>query len=377
MNVRCLTWKSVAFYIIHAFAIPACVVRLFYRQRTGRLWWDDFWAFVALLFDCGMVAVSYTNMTSSIRWATVITFSSTLWGARLCIAVTIVRLVPPGRGRLVAKGVSILFGMIWAALIIQKCFLCGGYNLNIATCGVPRTTGILELCTDLVADAWLIFSPAYLLWDAKLAHRRQVLIYSVFASDILLSVLSIIHGAFILHRKGAWVGLVAHVEAATSLLLCNLLVLATWIYSRICLPDESDDISDSSAYTTQAPRRPNGPIYGFDGSALILTEISSSDDPPSKPNARSNQSERFGRSFNALYTVQPSGFGCPPFHLRRVQSCPAIVNLHMIPMLKGPNETYNMGWKNIADTDTIPSMMSSGTGNWSSLRNGWRIQRGR
>ncbi|KAF9450526.1 hypothetical protein P691DRAFT_773868 [Macrolepiota fuliginosa MF-IS2] len=349
---------TILFYILHALAIPTCVARLFYRRRTHRLWWDDFWAFVALLWDCAMIIVISlrkvqvdAKKSNFIRFATYVTAASTLWGARLCIAVTIVRLVPPGRGSLTAKGVSVLFAVIWVVLIVQKFFICGYPSLNITTCKLPKTTGILELCTSLGADIWLICSPAYLLWDSKLSHRRQVLIFSVFASNILLTGASIAHGVSIIKQSNTWVGFTSQVELAVSLMTCNLLVLVTWIYSRIYPADDRDN-SSTSDYTTRTTRPPNRPVYGFEGSALILTEISTPimttsgngtfDNPSSKLKSTpgSDQSRPRSRSLDDLRVVRPPESSTQPFHLHRVQTCPAIVNLYTLTTRKKPNNQY-------------------------------------
>ncbi|KAF9448123.1 hypothetical protein P691DRAFT_775641 [Macrolepiota fuliginosa MF-IS2] len=375
---------TIFFYILHALAIPACVVRLFYRQQTNRLWWDDFWAFIALLFDGMMIAaVSLVNAldgkseSSFLRWFKFVTFSSTLWGARLCIAVTIVRLVPPAsRERMVAKAVSTLFGMIWAALIIQKFFICGDLRLNIATCKLPKQTGILELCTDVVADIWLICSPAYFLRNTKLSHRRQVLILSVFASNIFMSASSIVHSVFIINQRGFLVGFTAHVEVAISLIMCNLLVLATWIYSRIYPNDDDSRVSD---YTVRTRQTPNRPIYGFEGSALVLTEISSPatsrDNLTSKFTLSFGRSKMGSRSLGALCIVKPREPGTLPYCLRRVQSCPAVVNLHALSVLKKHKEKRSA--KRKGKSDTMSRIPSAGTGDWESLRSGLRISQER
>ncbi|KAF9450723.1 hypothetical protein P691DRAFT_773649 [Macrolepiota fuliginosa MF-IS2] len=363
--------KESVIYILHALAIPSCMVRLFYRKHTHRLGWDDLWAFIALVFDCAMVIAinihtgpGNTGMTSSVRWAILITFSSTLWGSRLSIAVAIVRLVPPGCGHRIAKSVSVLFGVTWIIIIVQKSFICGGSpNLNIAKCKIPKETGILELCTDLMADIWLICSPACLLWNLKLSRQRQVLVLSIFASNVLLSASSIVHSVFIINQRGPfWIGYTAQIEVAISLMMCNLLVLATWIYSRFYPTDETDDSYTSSQSTPWTRRRPNGPIYGFEGSVLALTEISGSsmsrsayatlDNLPLKYTANSDQPRPRSRSLDGLCAIRPPHTGTLSLSLRRVQSCPAIVNFHIRETPKKPKKAYNISWKDTAEMGT-------------------------
>jgi len=70
------------------------------------------------------------------------------------------------------------------------------------------------------------------------------------------------------------------IQLGLSLIICNLLVLATWLYSRIYPADQEQDVTTSINYPTasSASRRsryPDVPIYGYEGSVLVLTQISS------------------------------------------------------------------------------------------------------
>lgn len=126
----------------------------------------------------------------------------------------------------------------------------------------------------------MICSPAYLLWNVKLNNRRQILIFSVFASDLLVTVASVIHGVHILQQKPTAIVVSANVELGLSLIICNLLVLTTWLYSRIYPADQEQQVTTSINYpttisTSRRSRHPDAPIYGFEGSVLILTQISS------------------------------------------------------------------------------------------------------
>lgn len=39
----------------------AAFSRLIYRTRTRRLWWDDFWAFIAMLGDLALITLFGTR----------------------------------------------------------------------------------------------------------------------------------------------------------------------------------------------------------------------------------------------------------------------------------------------------------------------------
>jgi len=43
--------QTVVLVISHSTALVTTVLRLVHRFQTRRLWWDDLWAFIALIFD--------------------------------------------------------------------------------------------------------------------------------------------------------------------------------------------------------------------------------------------------------------------------------------------------------------------------------------
>ena len=53
---------------LHATAIALTVLRLRYRKRTHRLWWDDFTVFLAVVLDCGYVITLWFPYTSPGAW---------------------------------------------------------------------------------------------------------------------------------------------------------------------------------------------------------------------------------------------------------------------------------------------------------------------
>lgn len=51
-------------FLLHCLGISASLARLVYRIRTRRFWWDDFWAFVAVLSDLVFLMAFSINGTS-------------------------------------------------------------------------------------------------------------------------------------------------------------------------------------------------------------------------------------------------------------------------------------------------------------------------
>ena len=240
-------------------------------------------------------------------------------------------------------------------------------------------------------------SPAYLLWNVKLNHRRQILIFSVFASDLFVTVASIIHGVHILQQKQAAILISANVEVGfgipflflpvvlslriwetiqlgLSLIICNLLVLATWLYSRICPADQEQDVTTSVNYptTSSASRRlrhPDAPIYGFEGSVLVLTQISS----PSisiistiSDNRLYLVSKPRTQSLNTLYPTISIPRKVFSTKYRSTRSCPPLLSPTPLILSKMPSQD-DIRWDDDVPLEAHVSKRSSTTNpslNW-------------
>lgn len=369
--------------LLHCLGISASLARLVYRIRTRRFWWDDFWAFVAVLsdlvflmaFSINVVASNY-RASEARKFLILVAVTSTLWGSRMSIAIAIVRLVPPGHGQRMAKGAAVLFSLIWCGLLTEKLYACQNQSSTsrIFQCLLPIRAGILEICMDIVGDLWLICSPAYLLWNVKLNHRRQILIFSVFASDLFVTVASIIHGVHILQQKQAAILISANVELGLSLIICNLLVLATWLYSRIYPADQEQDVTTSVNYptTSSASRRlrhPDAPIYGFEGSVLVLTQISS----PSISIISTISDDRLylvpephTQSLNTLYPTISIPRKVLSTKYRSTRSCPPLLSSTPLILSKMPSQD-DIRWENNVPLEARISKRSSTTSpslNW-------------
>ncbi|KAF8981314.1 hypothetical protein BDQ17DRAFT_886043 [Cyathus striatus] len=219
---------------IHVLAIVPTIFRLYHRFRTGKLWWDDFWAFISLVFDILLLSM-YTSFPITryvpdktetvVHWATMISLTFSLWAARISVGVTIVRLSNPSRMRQVSKGIMMLFGMLATVLLIQKLFLCGKPTIESWKCVWPQWTGIME-----IVNTWLTAVPAYMLWQMSLPRKHFRLLQAIFACEVFVTIAGITHGIFIIEKHYFWMASAVHFEIASSLIVCNLLVVVTYIY---------------------------------------------------------------------------------------------------------------------------------------------------
>ncbi|KAJ8515298.1 hypothetical protein ONZ45_g7276 [Pleurotus djamor] len=258
--------------IPHGLAIIATVFRLWDRQRLRRLWWDDLWAFIALIFDIPHMIVFFLRPASgsgsstmpinsriAIYWISLVMFPSVLWAARISISVSILRLCPPGSiWRRVSYFTSVLFGFLWAGLLIYRVWQCGHdsawHNNPGVQCFLPRSIGVMTLVTDIVADILLIAIPMIMIYSYQMAKSLRRLFMSVFAASILTSLASIVYVTFLFGARG-WgpglgliVAITSHLEAAVSLLVCNILVIVTFFYR---ISHHGEDLETIAEVTTQ------------------------------------------------------------------------------------------------------------------------------
>ncbi|KAF4623579.1 hypothetical protein D9613_001518 [Agrocybe pediades] len=229
--------------LCHSLAISTTSFRLLHRCITRRLWWDDFWAAVAFVMDLTIFVLFLVglrvNITTSLaaNWITLLCYNSTLWAARMTVAVTIVRLIPRGIVRRVARGVSVIFALFWTSIIVQNLVACtrkGGPGFPWCTI-VPQYalyTGVQELVTNLIADIWLLLAPAYILYRMKLQRPHYVLILTIFLCGIFTALASISHAVFLIIKAPdpTWMILTGHIELAVAVIVSNLLVLVTYLY---------------------------------------------------------------------------------------------------------------------------------------------------
>jgi len=260
--------SSIGILFAYCLAILSTVVRLVHRLRRQQLWWDDFWAFIAMLATIFVVVVwlylSLTvfeiyyqakSMQSFVLWSTYFTQPTELWATRLSIATTVIRLLPSGRNRLISQLACVVFVFMWLAVIIQRFFLCGYPMPYIPWCKFSQATPILSLVVDFISDLWLVCWPAYILLRMKLpsTHRRLLLV--CFSASVLVLAISIWH-SFNVIRLDIHVSLSGHLDVLISLLVCNLIVLVTYVYRVVREPvsfGQAPNTDESGRPITLAP----------------------------------------------------------------------------------------------------------------------------
>ncbi|EAU90813.2 hypothetical protein CC1G_09290 [Coprinopsis cinerea okayama7 len=251
----------------YSLAVLSTLFRLLYQFRRRQLWWDDFWAGCAFL--CTLVSVTISlksvlpppgdypdSVLSFFAWGTFMMQAAVIWFSRMSILATIIRILPnPSRGRFITKASFAVFFVFWIATTVSKVFYNGTAVKLIPDRPWSLVPTIVVLILNTVATVWLVTWPAYLILRmTSLARPLRRLLTICFGTAIILLAVDIWQAANLFIEAFGLALISAHLELILSLLLANVIILATYIYRIFHNGDGSSGGSDSDT-TTKQPRR--------------------------------------------------------------------------------------------------------------------------
>ncbi|KAJ6540920.1 hypothetical protein DFH09DRAFT_1368433 [Mycena vulgaris] len=229
------------------FALGSTLYRLY--QRRGRFGADDSWAvfaFVALIVQ--VVAISLYDLPKMGGIAGFyldgIAFYAIVWGSRLSILFSIIRIDPSSERRRRLLWVAVTFVVVSLVLIAQNFWVCdsansfdSGKNTPNLGCHSPIQIAISQLITDIIADSILLFAPLPLFRTLinKAFRRRLTLIFS---TCVVTTVVSLIHSVLILVGNPQAL-IAALVEDGLSLIVANIPVVVTTMVDIVGDEDQS------------------------------------------------------------------------------------------------------------------------------------------
>lgn len=230
-------------YVLPMFSIVVTLFRLWDRSRKGRLWWDDFWAFMSMIFFIILVASAelhtedqshYTQVTRvALYYMLAEFFYCVNWAAKLSILFTIIRLTVPGPLRRWLVRAGIVFACAWAVLFAQVFWVCErepGWKDGLEPqCDLGRNVAIAQVITDVVTDAVLVFAPINLVWKIKLSRNQKIRIITVFSATVAATAVSLYHAYAILRFGGYVEARAAIIQDGVSLFVCNFSVVVAFI----------------------------------------------------------------------------------------------------------------------------------------------------
>ncbi|KAF9054128.1 hypothetical protein BJ165DRAFT_686374 [Panaeolus papilionaceus] len=246
---------------LHVLGTGTTLLRLIHRLVVQKLWWDDFWAFMAMVLSIIPFALYFSlKAIFALRSFSLISFSvlgglvfytASLWSAKHSVAVTIVRLLRDGSTiRKVACNATVCVGLAGVTLLLQKLFLCGTNFSTLPLCPTPAYTGYLELALGLFGDVWLIASPLYMLYDMKLPRQQIRLLSAIFNCGIFATASNLVHIYYVIKTDPILVVVTAHIQVNVNIITCNLLVLVTLLYRKLHDGQTSVERSETPDPTT-------------------------------------------------------------------------------------------------------------------------------
>ncbi|KAJ8581718.1 hypothetical protein M405DRAFT_751317, partial [Rhizopogon salebrosus TDB-379] len=223
--------------VSHGIAILCTIFRLVYRGWMRRFWWEDAWAAFALISDVLCLVCIWLDPSVVPAWILAVTFTCVLWAARMSVIFSVIRIANPS-GPKIHKQITYLiaasFACMWAALIALKINMCIFHS-----CQMAEPVAISQLITDIIADVSLVAAPLQLLKDVGLSRSRKILVLSAFGASLLITAVTIPQSIMLFGPIRQTTLIFAHVKAALSLVICNLLVIVTFAY-RVCRKETID-----------------------------------------------------------------------------------------------------------------------------------------
>jgi len=235
-------------------------------------------------------------------WFTYLLPPFVAWTARISMGLSISRYIPlqNSRARWALFSLWILFGLMGLSIIFEETIVCAGHTSTshgtvFVHCYLGKKLAIVIICTNFLGDACLVFVPLRILWKVKLPQNERWLIRILFAASILSTITGIMYAVFLIKaqaigpNRGLFLSLSGHIKASTTLTVCNLLIVVTFIY-RVFWKKGNETASSCdtfSKYETAANTRPTFPSIP---SNLTWTDIMS--DPStlsSHPNINSTE----------------------------------------------------------------------------------------
>ncbi|KAF8161607.1 hypothetical protein B0H34DRAFT_652361 [Crassisporium funariophilum] len=230
---------------LHTLAVGSTVFRLSSRIRRSCMWWDDYVVVIPLcvdIFFCVALWMYPTlteipisdNVHTVDYWFSLFPCFTVVWLSRISLALSLARIFPPWHvSRYFALALASLFVVLYAICLLLTLLACDGFRVNPNNC--VKTLGGHNVA-DLLGDTLLILCPLFTLWRIKLpaSERRMVLVVFSTSALTLIEVTTFVVFNYASFDNGralmVIIPMLGHMEAAISLIVCNLLVVVSFFY---------------------------------------------------------------------------------------------------------------------------------------------------
>lgn len=235
------TELAVAGSVSHGIAIVCTIFRLVYRAWTRRIWWEDAWAASSLISDVVCLVWIWVPSPDLPAWILAVALTSVLWAARMSVIFSIIRIANHSGSKVqkwITHLIAVSFACMWVALLILKLDIC-----IFQACQMSESVAVSQLITDVISDFSLVAAPVYLWKNVGLSRSRKILVLSSFGASIIITAMTIPHSIILFRPLTETTLIFAHVKAAVSLIICNVLVIVT--FACRVLSKETCDLDQS------------------------------------------------------------------------------------------------------------------------------------
>ncbi|KAF8156627.1 hypothetical protein B0H34DRAFT_468990 [Crassisporium funariophilum] len=284
-----ILWEVIV-TVLHSIAILSTTLRLWYRYHKHRLWMDDYTAIPAMLMNvinATGIWMMYIKTSGDAKpgskvalyWSMSISWYTIIWFTRISLALSTIRVFSAwGTFRRCARGVSIAFATVYIGLMswlfTTSCttFEVGAMKgVDFLNCNSERYSLTLTgTITDIGACAILFLSSVYMLWQIPLTREQTILALTLLGANtaVLLSAALFCTFAYSPNISGPGrpivVGMSSQIEAAVSVVCCNLLVVVAYMYR--------DDVHSQGIDDTIAWKKPTDVEKGKPSAAALLSQ---------------------------------------------------------------------------------------------------------
>jgi len=246
---------------LFALAASATCFRLGVRlKRQGQWWWDDTLAAISLVFMAIFVAgasLLADGVTHPRRiqifgyYLVVIGYYIPIWGARLSILFTIIRIAPWPRQRKILLCASGFFVFQWVFLMIQAFWVCeitypAWKKVEGQICVLGEAVAISQVISTVVSDLILITSPLWIIRRSTLNPALRFRLVAAFFISVATTIAALVHSVLVIRVPGAWEAIFGAVEVAVALTVCNASVIIPFLARKVSTSEtfhESDPVA--------------------------------------------------------------------------------------------------------------------------------------
>ncbi|KAI0818889.1 hypothetical protein BC629DRAFT_684115 [Irpex lacteus] len=260
--------------VLCGFGLLVTAIRLGIRYRRRKLWWDDFWIVAAAVCTIVLMVANFYHTADpdslprstkiAVYWLCIHFYYAVTWTSRLSILCTVIRITSTPRMRRFLHVCVYLFIISWIVLFAQVFWICipeqTWKSQPTPQCFLGDDAAIAQSITFIGTDAILVYAPVQLIWNARLPPGAKLRLITIFAATLVTTGASLYYIYAMLRINGITEEFAATVHDGISLLVANLSVITSFVFSSSSVSASSEERSPTAWPTS---RRTPARSFGF------------------------------------------------------------------------------------------------------------------